>query len=410
MSDSVQDQYETYPYPSRDPQDEKKRLITGSPSNLDELNHYLFAGRRNFSKPFRALVAGGGTGDAAIMLGQQLMDRGQGGQVVYLDLSSASRAIAESRATVRGLTNITFLNGSLLDLPTLGLEPFDYIDCCGVLHHLKQPERGLAALTQALKDDGGMGLMVYATYGRSGLYPAQDMLKTLGGDLPLTARVQQAERLLEALPPTNWLRRNPFLGDHKRSAAELVDLLLHSQDRAYSVDEVAALVSPSGLNLVSFIEPARYRPESYLKDPKLLAALDGKSGLEQASFAEKLAGNIKTHVFYASRQNDCMATPDPDGAAIPFLSSLDSAELTRSLRKNPVLTITLDGLPMRFKLPRLTAAIVERIDGKTSVAKIFERLSNLDARLERSSFNQQFAQVYEVLNGFNHLLLRFEPD
>lgn len=406
MSDSVQDQYEAYPYPSRDPREERKRLITGSPSNLDELNHYLFAGRRDFTQPFRALVAGGGTGDAAIMLAQQLADRCPEGEVVYLDLSTASRAIAEARAAERDLTNITFHSGSLLDLPEMGLEAFDYIDCCGVLHHLKQPEDGLAALKAVLKEDGGMGLMVYATHGRTGLYPTQDMLRALGGDLPLKTRIEQVRRLLEALPPTNWLRRNPFLGDHKRSDAELVDLLLHSQDRAYSVEEVGDFVASSGLNLVSFIEPARYCPESYLKDPKLLTELRDKSDLGRAGFAEKLAGNIKTHVFYLSCNDDCRAQPDTEGTAVPFLCRIENHVLAASLRKNPVLSVTFDGLPMRFNLPRLAAAIVARINGKTSVAEIYAGLSELDSRLERTTFDQQFAQTYEVLNGVNHLLLR----
>lgn len=409
MPDSVQDQYEAFPYPTRDPRDEKRRLITGSPSSLDELNHYLFAGRRDFTQPFRALVAGGGTGDATIMLAQQLADHGPAGEVVYLDLSAASRAIAEARAQERGLTNITFLSGSLLDLPGMDLGSFDYIDCCGVLHHLPQPEAGLAALTAVLNPDGGMGLMVYATYGRSGLYPAQDMLRTLGADLPLSERVGQARRLLDALPPTNWLRRNPFLGDHKRSDAELVDLLLHSQDRSYGVEEVGEFIASAGLYLVSFIEPARYRPESYLSDPKLTAPLKARSRLERAAFAEKLAGNIKTHVFYVSRKSGGRAEPDheDDGTAIPVLRSLDRHELARSLRKNPILNVTLDGLPLHFRLPRLAAAIVERIDGNTCIAQIYESLLEFDPRLERAPFDLQFTQTYEALNGVNHLLLRF---
>ena len=47
----VVNQYENYPYPERKPGDEKKRLITGSPSNLAEVNHYVFGGRRDLSKP-----------------------------------------------------------------------------------------------------------------------------------------------------------------------------------------------------------------------------------------------------------------------------------------------------------------------------------------------------------------------
>ena len=64
---SVKEQYESYPYPERRPEDEKKRLITGSPSHPLEIDHYLFGGQRDWSQPLRVLVAGGGTGDALIL-------------------------------------------------------------------------------------------------------------------------------------------------------------------------------------------------------------------------------------------------------------------------------------------------------------------------------------------------------
>ena len=41
MSDPLIEQYEAYPYPARDPADEAKRLIEGSPSHLLEINHYI---------------------------------------------------------------------------------------------------------------------------------------------------------------------------------------------------------------------------------------------------------------------------------------------------------------------------------------------------------------------------------
>src|SRR5689334_16212541 len=103
MSDNERDQavaaqYETLPYPSRDPSDETRRLIIGSPSHLAEIEHYLFAGRIPRERPFRALVAGGGTGDATIMLAQQAKEAGLAAEITYLDQSVASRAVAEQRA------------------------------------------------------------------------------------------------------------------------------------------------------------------------------------------------------------------------------------------------------------------------------------------------------------------------
>ena len=69
---AVRAQYEAYPYPARDPADEAHRLITGSPSHILEIEHFVLRGGR--AGDLRALVAGGGTGDGAIMLAQQLAD------------------------------------------------------------------------------------------------------------------------------------------------------------------------------------------------------------------------------------------------------------------------------------------------------------------------------------------------
>ena len=145
---SVKQQYEAFPYPERDPEDERKRLITGSPSHPVEMDHYLFGGARDWSRPLRVLVAGGGTGDGLIQLAHYLQAAGKPHEITYVDLSEASRAVAEARARVRGLTAITFHTGSLLDAAEFG--QFDYIDCCGVLHHLPDPDAGFRALRAAL--------------------------------------------------------------------------------------------------------------------------------------------------------------------------------------------------------------------------------------------------------------------
>ena len=60
--DAVHAQYEAYPYPVRDPADEARRLITGSPSHIDELNHYVFGGRRDFAETIPRPRCGWGHG------------------------------------------------------------------------------------------------------------------------------------------------------------------------------------------------------------------------------------------------------------------------------------------------------------------------------------------------------------
>jgi SAM-dependent methyltransferase len=408
--DPVQRQYEQFPYPHRDPKDEATRLVTGSPSHLAEIRHYLYAGRLDVTRGFKALIAGGGTGDAAIMLAQQLADAG-GGEVVYLDMSTAARRIAEARAQARGLTNMTFTTGSLLELEALGLGGFDYVDCCGVLHHLEDPPSGARAIAGALRADvaavgGGLGAMVYAPYGRTGVYPMQQMLAQLAGDRPLTEQVATARRLWDRLPATNWLRRNPFVGDHTRTDAELVDLLLHARDRSYSVPEFAELLAAGGLRPAAFLEPARYDPATYLGDPKLLQPLAGAGPVARAAFAERLTGTMKKHVAYAVPADAGDPVARLDDAAVPLMPGSDPGALAQRLAGgSPRLTVTLGGEKRGFPLPRLAAPILRRVDGTSTAGQIVQALCDQDAGLAPATARRQMDQLYAVLNGLNLMLL-----
>ena len=407
--DNVRAQYEALPYPPRDPRDEAIRLITGTPSHLLEVNHYLFSGRLNFVRPFRALVAGGGTGDACIMMAQQMVDRRCPGEVLYLDLSTASRQICESRAKARGLRNIQFLTGSLLDLPSMPIGEFDYIDCTGVLHHLPDPAAGMRALASVLEPDGGMGVMLYGEYGRSGVYPLQELLRTLAPpSMALEDRLAMAKRLIRFLPTTNLFRRNPYLNDHVTGGdAGLYDLLLHSCDRAFTVPDIGTMAADSGLRVVAFLEPVRYEPATYMSDPIIARQASSLPLLERAAFAERLAGNLRTHIFYATRAGfDTVARPE-DTSAIPVLREMDAQKLAAGLQPGSPLIANLDGFPWRAQLPALAPRIIAQIDGRKTVAEIYTSLGAQGGLPQWEDFYAQFEDLYVKLNGVNHLLLRF---
>jgi len=407
--EDVRAQYEALPYPPRDPRDEAIRLITGTPSHVLEINHYLFSGRLNFTRPFRALVAGGGTGDACIMLAQQLADRRCPAEVVYLDLSTASRQICEARAKARGLRNIQFVTGSLLDLPSMNIGQFDYIDCTGVLHHLPEPAVGMRALVSVLQPDGGIGVMLYGEYGRSGVYPLQEMLRTLAPpSMALEDRLAMAKRLIRFLPTTNLFRRNPYLNDHVTGGdAGLYDLVLHSCDRAFTVPDIGAMAAAAGLRVVAFLEPVRYEPATYMSDPVISRQMSSLPLLERAAFAERLAGNLRTHVFYATRAGfDTVARPE-DTSAIPVLRDMDAQKLAAGLQPGSPLVANLDGFPWRAQLPSLAPRIIAQIDGRRTVAEIYTSLGAQGGLPQWEDFYTQFEDLYVKLNGVNHLLLRF---
>ena len=401
-------QYEAYPYPARDPADEARRLVTGSPSHLRELDHWVFGAARPRSRPLRALIAGGGTGDGTIMLAQQLALSGRPGRLTYMDRSAAATAIAQARARARGL-DIAWEQGSLLDLPGSGLGPFDYIDCCGVLHHLPDPAAGLRALLSVLAPGGGLGLMLYAPHGRTGVYMLQDALRLLAPEAePPATRLDMARRVMRTLPDSAWLRRNTLFADHLTGGdAGLYDLLLNPRDRAYDVPSLHALLAGEGLHVTCWMEPLRYDPVIYLPDPKLRARAAALPPVERAALAEALCGNMSTHVVYAVRAGD--APPPPDGAdpaAIPVMREMSGPELAKHIRADGVLPFLFDGLRVPVPLPPLAAAILRLVDGQRTVGAIG---AELGARVGGEAFARAWREVYGTLSALNRLLLAPPP-
>ncbi|GIX12987.1 MAG: hypothetical protein KatS3mg118_0946 [Paracoccaceae bacterium] len=395
--DPLRAQYEAFPYPERDPADEARRLVVGSPSAVFEIDHYLFGGRRDWRRPFRALVAGGGTGDGLIQLAQQLKDAGCPAEIVYLDLSRAARRIAEARAAARGLSGITFLTGDLCDPPP---GPFDYVDCCGVLHHLPDPAAGLAALAGVLSPDGGMGIMVYAPHGRTGVYPLQQAFAALMGEDPPAERVALARQALAALPPTNWFLRNPHLSDHQASDAGLHDLLLNARDRPFEIGELVAMADAAGLGLVSLTEPGRYDPARMLPDtPAFRERLARLGPLERLALGERLAGDIRMHVAYlapAARAGTAMARPTPQ--AVPRLNGLPAAALARTVAARGEIAISYGEITHRIAVPAAAAPLIARIGAGRSLGAIAGA-----AGLDWFGFMALWGPVHRGLTGFNRL-------
>lgn len=399
-------QYEAFPYPQRDPREEAKRLIIGSPSHLREIDHWIFSAARPAAQPLRALVAGGGSGDATVMLAQQMASAGRAGGVTWLDRSAAARQVAQARVVARGLANVAFEEASILDLPGSGLGPFDYIDCCGVLHHLPDPAAGLRALVSVLAPGGGLGLMVYAPHGRTGVYMVQDALRLVApaGQAP-RERVEIAKRLWRQLPETNWLRRNPWITDHvKGGDAGIYDLLLNPRDIAFTVPALAALVAQAGLEIRCLVEPFRYDPDSFFTDPRLRERTALLGPVERAALAEAASGNMGIHIAYCVRAGE--APPPPawdDPHSVPVLRELDGAKLAATIPPDGVLRIAFDGLSVPVALPRLAQAILARVDGQRSIGAIGDELAAKG--VSREAFAKDFAALARAMERVNRLLL-----
>lgn len=416
----VRAQYEEYPFPLRDPQDESRRLIVTELDCLAKINHYCFAGRQTFNDDFRILVAGGGTGDHTIFLAEQLRDHRA--SITYIDISQASMEIAKERARVRELQNIEWHHGSILDLGALDLAQFDLICCTGVLHHLPEPERGLDALRKVLAPDGAMTLMVYGRYGRLGIYAGQELMRLLNeGSEDRSAKMRRAMALVHSLPETNWLYRGADrerqLGEWEGDESNFYDVLLHEQDRAYSVLELYDLLDGADLELIEFTSfftnpPQRrfmYDPQAWIDDPALLEHIRTLPPRRQQAIAEAVSCVQTCHCFYAAPKAQGRVASPMDADMVPFFLYLDGSALVGASQQAVGAEIDLDyrANTVQLRIEEHTARLLAGIDGSRTMGEIFEQVRRESGgKVADQTLLSQFLAFYEPLNMLDTLLLR----
>jgi 2-polyprenyl-3-methyl-5-hydroxy-6-metoxy-1,4-benzoquinol methylase len=416
----VRAQYEAYPFPLRDPHDESKRLVITEQDSLAKLNHFCFGGRQSFEKGFRVLVAGGGTGDHTIFLAEQL--RNYDASVTYIDISRSSMEIAKERGRIRKLNNIEWHHGSLLDVASLGLSPFDLISCTGVLHHLPEPERGLEALRSVLAPGGAMSLMLYGRIGRMAVYAGQELMRLVnqGVDDP-KLKTQYARALVQCLPDTNWLVRGSDPGkvlvEYVEDESNLNDVLLHEQDRAYSVPEIYEFLAGARLELVEFTsfftDPPccrfMYDPNTWIRDPTLAAHVAKMSGPQQQAIAEAMSCVLTCHGFYAAPEARERVALASDFDMVPFFFDFNPGNLSQQLRAavGRECGLSYRKNSVQFQVGKYSADFLDGIDGIHSIGELIDMVQRKSAGAASSSeLWQHFMALYEPLNALDIVLLR----
>lgn len=423
---TVRDQYEDLPYPARDPEDEKNRLLETWTDSLGKINHYCFGGRQNFQNGFRVLIGGGGTGDATIYLAEQL--RNTNAEIIHLDMSAASIAIAKQRAAKRGLINISFVHDSLLNISPARFGRFDYIQCTGVLHHLENPDVGFKVLKSVLKPEGAMCLLVYGQIGRTGVYQMQALLKALNGDTTdKKTLIQRARDVIKTSPDTNWykLGRANYVGPDDNDA-EIYDLLLHSQDRAYTVPQLYEwLVDQHGMH-IHFTEVGRgnapYNPRMLVRGApnEYLERAMSLPLRQQQEIAELLGGLLLIrHTFYLTVGANTEA-PYGDPDFVPFIAheNITGTELARYIdgeqqrsRNGRILMNHLQtGMVLELNPGRWAKYILNNLDGQKSFGDIFNLIRGIDKFKKNPPSNEElfedFRELFDFLRSIDRLLLR----
>jgi SAM-dependent methyltransferase len=288
----VRDFYERMPYPPPLTSLDEHRELCRNPQRRRALFHRTWPARSPIGNQ-EILIAGCGTSQAArYALGEPTA------RVTGIDISETSLRHTRRLQRKYELPNLTLHQLPIERVRELGKD-FDFIVCTGVLHHLPDPDLGLSMLREVLRPDGAMQLMVYATYGRLGIYMIQEYCRLLG--------IGTSERDLRELgaalgslpadhPITDVLRRaKDFL-----RPASMADALLHPRDRSYTVPELYAWLERCGLCFGRWIEQAPYLPQCGLvaRSPHAarLAALPERA---QHAATELFRGTMTRHRFIA---------------------------------------------------------------------------------------------------------------
>jgi SAM-dependent methyltransferase len=295
-SEEVRNFYERMPYPAPLTNLDEHRDLYRNPERRRAEHHLIWPAKQP-GQSQEILIAGCGTSQAA-----KYALREPDARITAIDVSDASLSHTRELQRKYKLGNLELRKLPIESVSEIG-RSFDLVICTGVLHHLPDPDRGLRALRGVLRPEGAMRVMVYARYGRAGIYMMQEYCLLL--DIGTSASdLRDLGETLAALPKdhpiSNVLRRS---NDFRRPEA-MADALLHPQDRAYTVPELYAWLDRCGMSFGRWVEQAPYLPQcgaiAKSAHAARLASLPPRS---QHAAVELFRGAMVSHNFVAYRDD-----------------------------------------------------------------------------------------------------------
>lgn len=251
-ADPICEFYTDHPYPPPIQNLDRARDEWQDP-NIHRAEFHLLWSHKEYRPDLDVLVAGCGTWQAA-----KYALCHPAARVVAVDVSSTSLEHTEKLKQKYNLTNLETRQLPIEKVANLD-QRFDFIICTGVLHHLADPDAGLRALRSVLSSEGAMYLMVYAPYGRTGIYMIQEYCRRLGLGTS-KQEISDLTPVLRTLPQHHPLLAT-FRGARESLNAEaLTDALLNPRDRAYSVPELFDFIERNDLRLGRWYWQAAYLP------------------------------------------------------------------------------------------------------------------------------------------------------
>ena len=295
-ADAVRAFYDSHPYPAPIDNLDRHRELYRNPDRRRADSLLLWPTEKPRANR-TILVAGCGTSQAAIHALREPDAR-----VTAIDFSETSLRYTRNLQRKYGLRNLDLHRLAIEHVGELG-RTFDQIVCTGVLHHLRDPDIGLRSLRSVLAPNGAMHLMVYAPYGRAGIYMIQEYCRLLGVSAT-EGELRDLSAMLGELSAEHPIAGVVRRAKDFRNPDALADALLHPQDRAYTVPQLHAWLERCGVSFGRWFEQAPYLPQcgAVAGTPHAARLASLPPSFKHAA-VELLRGTMTRHSFIAYRDD-----------------------------------------------------------------------------------------------------------
>ena len=242
VSKKVRDQYEEHPYPRW------RHAYKNLPHNfLIKLNNQIKPNSVEINNKFdklSVLIAGCGTGSHVCIVEDYL-----NAKILAVDISVSSLAYAKRKTEELGFKNIEFLHADILQLKNLN-KKFDVIESVGVLHHMKNPMKGIKILLNLLKPHGFMKLGLYSEIARQDITKVREFIKknkfknTIEDIRSCRQKIinEKKDKILQKI-----CNRRDFY-----STSSVKDLTFHVQEHCFTLPQISKILLDSNLEFLGF--------------------------------------------------------------------------------------------------------------------------------------------------------------
>ena len=240
----VQSQYEHNPYPRWKNASLPINLALSSAEAINcEIKPNIIS-CNSTSSNLKVLIAGCGTGN-------QIMQalRYKNAEITGIDLSISSLAYAQRKINELGIKNVNLIQMDILEVSLLK-DKFDIIECCGVLHHMNNPIKGLQALLNVFKHNGFMKLALYSELARENIIQARKYIKK-ANLLPTEENIRSFRNdIFSGAFPKMYSLTNTNSDFY--STSECRDLCFHYQEHRFTIKQLKNILTSNNLKFLGF--------------------------------------------------------------------------------------------------------------------------------------------------------------